>query len=566
MMYYKRKWGCLGFFCLLILGGLLFFECVWNQENTKNEVVVSFSEESGFYGNAFWLELSNDAGGGIYYTLDGSIPNKSSIEYKAPIWICDASENENVYSMITDVSTGFYTEEIEKINLEAVPGYQAPDYKVDKATVIRAVTYDEWGNRSDVATSTYYVGYADKNGYDGMKVLSVITEPEGLFGYETGIYVTGKEYAEYVKDYRNTGEWYWREGFYTLWRANYRNRGIKWEREALCQFFAEDGTLEFAQKCGIRVHGGSSRAGNPKSLNIYARKEYSGDRVLTFDFWKTGYYPDAMTLFQGGNEPRVKAKDYLVANEIRDLKVSSMNFEPYVMFLNGEYWGVYWLNEKYDANYLGYYYGVDAQNVILIKEGEMVEGEDGDKKYYSDMIKFCSESDLTKAENYQKVSDLIDMESYIDYYALMVYLGRCEDWPSGNYALWRVKKQEAGQYGDGKWRWMVFDLNSAGFYSTFDSLGYVMENDGMFCNMMTNDEFKNEFLIRLEEMAELFQYKKMETRIEEYRMLLAENMKVDDKRFYGDDSGACFDAELDGIRSFFQQRGDYLATMIEHYK
>lgn len=566
MTYYKRKWGYLGLFCLLILGGLLFFECIWNRENTENEMVVTFSEESGFYEEAFWLELSNDAGGGIYYTLDGSVPDKSSIEYQEPIWIRDASENENVYSMITDVSAGFYTEEIKRLNMDVAPGYRAPDYKVDKATVIQAVTYDKWGNRSEVAASTYYVGYADKNGYDGMKVLSIITDPGNLFDYEDGIYVTGKEYAEYVKDYRDTGEWYWREEFYALWMANYRKRGIKWEREALCQFFDESGRLELEQKCGIRVHGGISRGYNPKSLNIYARKEYSGDKVLGFDPWKTGYYPDAVTLFQGGNEPRVKAKDYLVANEIRELKVSSMNFEPYVLFLDGEYWGVYWLNEKYDANYLEYYYEVDGENVILIKGGDMIEGEGDDKKYYLDMLKFCSESDLTKTENYQKVSELIDMESYIDYYALMVYLGRCGDWPSGNYALWRVKKQESGQYGDGKWRWMVYDLNSEGFSSTFDSVEYVMENDEMFRNMMTNDEFKNRFLTRLEEMIDLFPYEKMETNIEEYRALMEENMKLDDKRFYGDDSGEAFNAQLNEIKNFFKERGDFLLSVMDKYR
>lgn len=566
MTYYKRKWGGLSLFGLLILAGLLFFECVWNRENVKNEAVVSFSEEAGFYEEDFWLELSNDAGGGIYYTLDGSIPNKSSMEYKTPILISDASENENVYSMITDVSAGFYTEEIEKLNLEAVPGYQVPDYKVDKATVIQAVTYDKLGNRSEVATSTYYVGYADKNGYDGMKVLSIITDPDNLFDYETGIYVTGKEYAEYVRDYRNTGEWYWREEFYALWMANYRNRGKKWERGAVCQFFDEEGRLEIEQKCGIRVHGGISRGYNPKSLNIYARKEYSGDRVFAFDFWDTGYYPDAMTLFQGGNEPRVKAKDYLVANEIKDLKVSSMNFEPYVMFLDGEYWGIYWLNEKYDADYLEHYYGVDSENVILIKGGELIEGDDDDQKYYLDMVKFCSESDLTRAENYQKVCDMIDMESYMDYYALMVYLGRCGDWPSGNYALWRVKKQETGQYGDGKWRWMVYDLNSEGFFSTFDSLEYVMKNDEMFHNMMSNEEFRKGFLARLEEMIKLFSYEKMGTRIEEYRMLMAENMKADNKRFYGDASGEAFDAQLSQIESFFKERGDFMYSIMDKYR
>ena len=74
----------------------------------------------------------------------------------------------------------------------------------------------------------------------------------------------------------------------------------------------------------------------------------------------------------------------------------------------------------------------------------------------SKMIDFCSQSDVSIDANYKKVCELIDMNSYIDYYAVMLFIGRNGDWPSGNYALWRVKKKESSEYGDGKWRWMLF--------------------------------------------------------------------------------------------------------------
>ena len=110
-----------------------------------------------------------------------------------------------------------------------------------------------------------------------------------------------------------------------------------------------------------------------------------------------------------------------------------------MLFLNGEYWGIYWLNEKYDARYL-------------------------------------------------------------DYYAVMLFIGRNGDWPSGNYALWRVKMRESGDYGDGKWRWMLFDLNSPAFDIRFDSIEYTMENDQRFFN----DDSLAVFAIEMEELNNFF--------------------------------------------------------------
>lgn len=568
MTFYRKKWYYGALLTIFIVAFVLVFEYVLPSEKNGHKgkgTEVAFSRKSGFYEEPFELELTAESGT-IYYTLNGTTPDRKSIKYENPILITDATDNENVYSMRTDVSAGFDKEEIEKIS-SGFLGYQIPNYKVDKATIIRAVVYDEMGNQSEVKSGSYFVGFSDKEGYDGMKMLSLITDPSYLFDYEKGIYVTGKTYDEYVKEYRCTGEWYWREEFWGLWMANYRNRGIQWERKADCQFFDQSGKLILEQKCGIRIHGGVTRGYNPKSLNIYARKEYDGNKSLQADLFGTGYYPSAVTLFQGGNDVRTKAKDYLVCNAISDLNVSTMNYEPYVLFLNGEYWGVYWLNEKFDSNYFEYYYQVDKNNVIMIKNGALEEGEEDDFKYYSNMIAFCSKSDVTKPENFEKVCELIDMESYIDYYAVMCYIARTSDWPWLNFGLWRAEKNEAGPYGDGKWRWIIFDLNSPGFEVDFDSIAYVMEHDAMFNNLMTNDTFRAQFRNRIIElMNTVFDYKEIDERIEEFEAFMTEPMRENDRRFFNDASLSEFHKEIESLRNFFNRRKEYLTPILNCYR
>ena len=113
--------------------------------------------------------------------------------------------------------------------------YKVPDYNIDKCTVLRAVYYDEQGNKSEVEEKIYFVGYDEKNGYDDVNIISIVTEPENLFGSEKGIYVLGNEYV----NFQESGEIdeHWAKEYWFWWPANYRNKGIDWERESNIQRF-----------------------------------------------------------------------------------------------------------------------------------------------------------------------------------------------------------------------------------------------------------------------------------------------------------------------------------------
>ena len=295
---------------------------------------VALSRESGFYDEPFDLELCFD-GGQIYYTLDSSDPDEHSIPYEGPIHIADASENPNVYSMNTDVSLEFRPEILEHSGQKPRFGYEAPLEPVDKCTVVRAVAIDAAGRRSDVVTGVYFVGFRNKTGYENRGIIAVTTDPDNLFDPEKGIYVLGNAFESKLVDgyYQET------DILFESWSANYRKRGIEWEREATVQLFDADRNLQLSGNCGIRIQGGVSRGMLPKSLNLFARDAYGMDafpgQTLFGEDWTLG----SLTLSSGSESNRNKMHDVMVNELVSGLDIDTRLYRPYVLFLDGEYWG-----------------------------------------------------------------------------------------------------------------------------------------------------------------------------------------------------------------------------------
>ncbi|MEH2959000.1 CotH kinase family protein [Candidatus Merdisoma sp. JLR.KK006] len=533
--------------------------CTPGGKNTDSYPILSaptFSCESGFYKDEFDLELFCEDGQSIFYTLDGSIPSKESNLYQGPIHICDKSKQKNVWSMREDVSVGFMADEIYE-----PPGYCAPDYLIDKCTIIRAVCVDEEDNESEVISSSYFVGFQEKKGYEGMNVLSVITDPNNLFDYESGIYVKGWFYdnsREYDAEQWYSHLWWWQS-------SNYTQRGAAWEREACLQFFDQDGILILTKECGMRIQGAGSRGKIPRSFNLYARNEYDGSSRFEAEFFGTSYEPQRMTFFAGGDDNLVKVKDALVMSILPERNFSTMDFEPYVLFLDGEYWGCYWLTEKYDDEYFAYHYNVDKNNVVLIKHGKdgIVVSEE-EFALYEDMFSYIVSTDLSVDENYQKVCELIDIDSFLEYYAAEIYIARWNDWPSSNFALWRTKEVREDAYSDGKWRWILFDVNSPSMEVgniEKDSFKEVIERDALFSSIMKNEQCRKKFADVILNMAETeFRPEKINVFLDEFESQMKAPLEKEYARFYGknNDKSLTFENTLNDLRTFFEGRYVYI--------
>ena len=555
MMNQKKILVCLAALCGMFMILLL------NDDSYIME--LTFSKDSGFYSEPFELELYAPEGTEIFYTLDGSDPDENAIKYTKPIKITDATEKENIYSTRKDVSAGFLSDYIATYSTSD-PGYVVPNYNVDKCTVVKGIYKDKDGNISKIKTKSYFVDYEDKKGYDNLYIVSVVTDPNNLFDTESGIYVLGNIFEERI--YENY-DYFLEEPYWWWWEANYHQRGREWERSADIQLFDTERKLCIDKNCGIRIQGGGSRGKTPKSLNIYARKEYDNEGRFFLDLFNTGYMADTITLFAGGDDSTAKIKDMLMSGLVKNRNFAVMNYVPCALFLDGEYWGVYWITEKYNDSFFSYYYDTTKENVIMIKAKELAEGTDDDYNLYTEMMDFMSNTDLSEEMNYKHACELIDMQSYIDYYAAEIYIGRYNDWPGGNEALWRVRNVENSQNGDGRWRWILYDVNSGGLSSGLtetDTFESTMDRSDMFYNLCQNEEFKKTFATTFMDLANTsFLSENTDAVIGQYISLMLEPMQMHRKRFFGSEDSSSIMAALADIKIFFDNRRPYIVEYLK---
>lgn len=497
---------------------------------------ISFSRNSGYYEDTFSLKINGSCGIGnkVYYTLDGSEPTQEDCLYEkgTSIPIGDATSCENRYAGRPDIGIADFTHDTP---------YEAPNYNIDKCNVVRASVFDDEGNCLDSITGIYFVGFDGKSGYDGIYTASVVTAPENLFDPETGIYVEG------------SGE-----------IANYKERGTDWEREASVTIFDDRQRQILAQNCGIRIKGGTSRRLAQKSIRCYARDEYCGGSKFQAELFHKGQLPHRIVFYSGGNDYFCKVKDPMIHELTESLHIATMRFVPCALFLNGEYWGVYYLSEEYDDAYICDHYNVKKDNVVLIKAGELKEGEESDYDAYLAMKQSVAEADMTVPENYEAACRMVDIDSFIDYYATQIYIQRHEDWPSANYALWRTREDEGSEFGDGRWRWMLYDVNSGGMDSIeYDTLKDVLYDDEMFFSFYQNEEFRRRFAERILYIGrELLSAENCGQFLKNYGETMKIPMMESNRRFYPTVREEDFDSYLEWLTTYFDNRYDAIWNIL----
>jgi len=504
-----------------------------------------YSHPSGYYDEEFQLELySPGVESSIYYTRNGDTPRINQALYSTPVEIADVSESPyNISSIPTTPLEGSFHFE---------PWYWVEPQSVYMANVFRAGVYRNDTLASKGVSLTYFVDPGMKNRYS-YPVVSIITDSLNLFDDETGIYVPGSIYGSEPLSYWPVG--------------NFSQNGPEWEREMHISFFEPDGKQVFETPAGMRIRGFGSAGFSQKSLNIYFRKGYGLNKIEAPLFSNSSVENyKRLVLRNGGNDfPHAHFKDAYLSRVIRSFKVEVQEYDPVILFVNGEYWGMHNMREKHDKHHFRYKYDLPQDEINVV--GPCGELRDGSNEDYFELIDYIEAHDLSDDQAYAQVKQMLDIESTIDYNIAEIYFANY-DWPANNFKMWKTNTP-----GD-KWKYVIHDLDYTLGYSeyaayTVNSLEHAVTatNDWptsacasvILRNLLKNESFVNQFLERFKYYLENeFSRNNMNQLLDEFVEVYSYGISEHIARFNFPASVTEWHENIDVFREFIDQRPCYM--------
>lgn len=329
--------------------------------------------------------------------------------------------------------------------------------------------------------------FIDDNNHN-LPVISIITDEDNLWDWNTGIYVSGPNAAN---NWPYFGSNFWEP----------------WSKKSRMEYFDGSRRKQFDAEFDLEIHGGWSRAYPQKSFRIDAKSIYTGsiDYVLFDQKPALGEFNN-FNLRNGGqhcNSDRIQ--DATISRLAKTTSIDRVAYQPCIVYLNGTYWGLYGIREKVDEHYLESNHGVDPDELDLLnRAGALVGSVDHFNQTAATIL-----STGANDPNFMSVfNSYFDINNYLDYFIFQTYIQN-EDWLGISWGLNNVKIWRPDTVG-GKWRYVMYDTDAAfGHFGGNVNQNYLSrarnpsssnEHASIFDHALDNPQFKCHFANRYDDL------------------------------------------------------------------
>lgn len=373
---------------------------------------------------------------------------------------------------------------------------------ISSTSVVRAVCKEDGKYISPVVTESYIV-----NENHSLPVVSLASDPHGLWSEEEGICFRGEpnENGTYPKTAN-------------IWQD--------WERSCSVELF--DGIWGFSADCGVKLFGQSNREYPKHSFQLKFRAKYGTPEIYCSLFENVPEITrfENLVLRSGSQDyRRTVFRDELCTDLAKDMDLLIQGYKACVLYINGEYYGIYYIREKIDENFISSHLGVDAESVdLLVGNGNVIHGSNDD--WYS-VLWYAQNYDMADTSNYNYMKKRVDVESFADFIIAQAFYGNRD---SGNAKFYRSSQT------DNKWRWILYDLDYGMTEDYAYSLWFIIDPEGtgyahkyntkLINGLLRSPEFFDMFLRRFSyHLDNTFQADLVCDKVDEFRELIGDEIK-----------------------------------------
>jgi hypothetical protein len=385
--------------------------------------------------------------------------------------------------------------------------------QLTKTSVIKTVNIEEGKVPSEVLSYTYIL-----NEDLTLPVVSLTMDPDQFTDLQSHPWDTKLEYGGHIEYYPIEGE-------------------------------------GFSINCGVQLFGGSTRGLAKKSFSITFEEQYGEDKLNYHVFENRDFSVfDTLVLRSGSQDYSTTFfRDILGSSVMEDsTTVEVQAYKTTILYINGQYWGLYDIREKVDDDFVATHYNVDETTASVVRMGGTISA--GNKKTYSTLMNYLASHDLKSTENYEYVKTLLNIDSYIDFWVAELF--------TTNNDVINFRFISSTAYDEGRLQMIFYDLDYAWYYPNRAYYEFMINPDGMSDlhvsslinrRLFENEEYRTRFLERLSlSLKTLWKEETVLAKLEIIYQSIKPEITRDFKRWRLDPS--VWEGNVDFLRNFITTR------------
>ncbi|TXB67184.1 T9SS type B sorting domain-containing protein [Vicingus serpentipes] len=271
--------------------------------------------------------------------------------------------------------------------------------------------------------------------------------------------------------------------------------GTQIEPFGALEFFDRTGVMQTEVTGEFNKHGNDSWAYDQRGLDFISRDQHGYNNALHHqlfhhksrdEFQRIILKPGASDNYPFENGGAHIRDPYVqTLSQLGKLKLDERSYDACILYVNGQYWGVYETREKVDDNdFTDYYYKQDEkyksspEYIQFLKTwGGTWEkfGAPNAQNDWNDLLNFITTNNMAIPANFDYVDSLYNWKSLVDYFCLNSYIVN-KDWLNWNTAWWRGIDPTGDKK---KWRYTLWDMDAVfGHYVNYTGIPDTSPNAG----------------------------------------------------------------------------------------